>query len=98
MADGEGAFEATKPSLGKNIGDEAHGFLKVKGLAVRSDNAGAFLSPVLQRIQRQVGQVGRFRMAVDPDYPALLTELIQPNLRHRHTDHNIHCPSNRPGL
>lgn len=45
-------------------------------IAVPRDDAGRFLSAVLQRIQAEIGQIGRFLVAVDAEDGAFVVKLI----------------------
>jgi hypothetical protein len=60
----------------KNIGDQTHA-LVVKKLAVfHGADAGRFLAPVLEGVEAQVGYFGRFGMAPDSKYSALVVRLV----------------------
>ena len=55
--------------------DDAH------ALAVGGDDAGALLSAVLQRVEAEVGEVGRFGMAEDAEDAALVFEFVHASGR-----------------
>ena len=76
MADGERARQRLQDFVGENIGHVAHSLFGVDALAVAGGNAGAFLAPVLQRVQGEIGELRCFRMAVNGRYAALLVEFI----------------------
>jgi hypothetical protein len=40
------------------------------------DDAAAFLAPVLERVESQVGDVGGFRMTVNAKYAALIVKVV----------------------
>ena len=49
--------------------------------AVEADDAGRFLTAVLQGIKPEVGQVGRFGMAEDAEDAAFIVELVVHSLK-----------------
>ena len=49
-------------------------------LAVAGGDPGALLASMLQRVQPQVGQIGRFRVPVNGEYAALVVELVEHRL------------------
>ena len=55
--------------------------------AVAGGDARAFLAAMLQRIEPEIGQVGRFRMAVDGEHAALLVQFIEGEALLVRTDH-----------
>src|SRR5262249_3191569 len=65
----------------QNIGledffDLSHGAVGGKFAVVGRNDAGRFLSAMLQRIQAQVGELGRLLVAVDPDDATVVVEVI----------------------
>ena len=65
VADGQRAGKAREHVAGKQIGDQAHAFVKFHPLAVGGRDARRFLPAMLQRVQAQVGKLGGFRIAID---------------------------------
>jgi hypothetical protein len=61
----------------EDIIDIAHRLRHADGRAVGCGNAGAFLSAVLQRIEPEVGEIGRLWMADDPEDAALIVKFVQ---------------------
>ena len=67
MADGEVAGQLLELAAREDVGDEALLLPLMEPLAVGGDDAGRFLPAVLQRVQAEVGDVGRLGVAVDAD-------------------------------
>src|SRR6185436_5224241 len=63
--------------LVERIGHVAHRAGRAHALPVGGDDAGAFLAAVLQRVQAEVGEVGRFGVAEDAEDAAFVLELIE---------------------
>ncbi len=82
VTDGHVAGQALQHLLGIDVRHEAHRLFLVEVLAVRGDDAGAFLAAVLQGIEAQVGQVGRFLVAIDPEHPALVAKFVRRDQLH----------------
>jgi hypothetical protein len=80
VADGGMAGELLDPLLGEDIGDEPHGLFTEQLLAVRGHDAGGLLSPVLEGVQSQVGEVGGIGMPVNPEHPAFFMEPVEHGL------------------
>src|SRR6266481_8316648 len=76
MSDGQRAAEPGQFFLCEDVGDQPHGLVDVQREAVRSDDAGGFLSAMLQGMQSEVGKRLRLRMRVDCDYPAFVTKFV----------------------
>src|SRR5262245_21169484 len=72
----------------------AHGFLAMNLTAAAGRDSRALLSPVLQRVQPQVGHLGAFRITEDGDYPTFLVKLIEHTLpvRFRKQLSVVQCP------
>src|SRR4029077_10780524 len=60
----------------EDIGNVAHGLRDAHLLAIRCGDAGAFLTAMLQRVQPQIGHVGRFGMTEDAEDAALVFEFV----------------------
>ena len=60
----------------EDVGHVAHRLRDAHLLAVRGGNACALLPPVLQRVQAEIGHVGRFGMAEDAENAALVFEFV----------------------
>src|SRR4051812_34881239 len=56
----------------KNLRNQAHAFMGVKLFSVGGDDARAFLTAVLQRVQAIVRQLGCVRMAVNAENTAIM--------------------------
>ena len=61
----------------EDIGHMAHRLVAVDLAAVAGGDTGALLAAMLQRVQPEVGEVRRFRMAVDGEDAAFFVELIE---------------------
>ena len=57
----------------KNIGNQAHALVADDGFILADRDAGTFLSPVLQGVEPEIGQLRGVRMSVDAEKPAGLT-------------------------
>src|SRR5581483_2075399 len=90
MADGGGAGQAVDHlAAGKCVADQTEPAFGMESLAVEGNNAGGFLSAVLERMQAQRGDGGRVRMAEYPEYAALFAQTIRVRVEgvgfgHRH--------------
>lgn len=62
--------------LGKNVGHKSHGLVNVQRHAVGRDNAGRFLSTMLQRMQAKIGERLRLRMLVDRHHAAFVAKFV----------------------
>ena len=63
--------------LVEGVGDMAHGPRGEQPGPVGGRDAGALLSPVLQRVQTEVDHPGGLRVSVDPEDPACFPELVE---------------------
>ena len=59
-------------SFGKHVGYKAHTPVFIDGLAVKSDYARAFLSPVLLGIKAEIGQTGSIVMVINAENTAFV--------------------------
>ena len=64
MTDGHVAVQFLQVALVNDFGDEAHPLVLVDRLAVRRDDAGAFLAAVLKREESEIGQSRGLLVAV----------------------------------
>ena len=69
---------------GEDVGDQPHGLVQLKTLAVGRGDARRLLPAMLQRVQAEIGELGRFRMAVDGDYAALFAKFVGCNVSIAH--------------
>ncbi len=77
VADRQGAFQALDHLAVEDVRDQAHPAMADQRLAVGRDDSSRLLSPMLQRVQPQVNQVGGFGMAINAEDSALLVEVVQ---------------------
>jgi hypothetical protein len=77
VADGNGARQRRQRVLGEDLGDVAHRAEGPHLHAVRHGDTRAFLAAVLQRVEPEVGHVGRLGVAVDTEDAAFFTELVE---------------------
>ena len=73
---------------GEDVRHMPHGLVAVDLAAVAGADAGALLPAMLQRVEAEVGQLGRFGMAVDGDHAALVVEFIE----HEIIEDVFECP------
>jgi hypothetical protein len=73
MADGTQAAQLFQVMHFKDIGNQAHALVAYDGFILADRDAGAFLSPVLQGVEPEIGQLRGVRMSVDAKKPAGLT-------------------------
>ena len=59
------------------VADQPRAAMRVELAAVIGDDAGGFLAAMLQGMQPERRQRGGVRMAVDPEYAALVVEMIR---------------------
>ena len=74
MADGEAARELAELLLVEHVLHQAHRAVGEELMPVAGDDAGRLLTAMLERVQPQVGEVGRLAVAVDADHAALVVE------------------------
>ena len=67
--------------LRKNICNKALPLFDIELFAVIRDNAGSFLSAMLQRVKTEIGEVRGFFMAVNTEHGTFVVELIGRNQR-----------------
>jgi len=70
VADGRLAGELPQPVLGEDLADVSHLAHPAELLAVARNDARRLLSPVLQGVQPQVGELRRLRVAEDSNNAA----------------------------
>src|SRR3546814_1922145 len=77
VTDGGVAGEARHDAFGgEDIADQAKVAVSVEVLPVEGDDAGRFLTPVLQGVQAERGQRGGILVAEHAEDPALVVELV----------------------
>ena len=77
MADGGGAGQAVDDfAAGKGVADEAQAALGMEALAVEGNDAGGFLTAMLERMQAERGDGGGIRMAEDAEHAAFLAQAV----------------------
>src|SRR6476660_600147 len=76
VADGHRSCEVLEGLIVENVRDQSHALMQVEMIAVPGDDAGRFLSAVLQRIKSEIRQIGRFLVAVDAEDGTLVVKLI----------------------
>ena len=59
-----------------DIRDKPLALMDMKLLAVAGDDAGRFLSAMLQRIQTKIGEIGRFLVAVNAEDGTFVVKLV----------------------
>ena len=77
VADGQRPGQLRQRLAVEDVGDVAHRPRDAHLLAVGRGDAGALLAAVLQRVEAEVGHVGRFGMAEDAEDAALVLEFIE---------------------
>jgi hypothetical protein len=82
MTDGYVTGECFQDRWCEDIVDQAHLPVPEDPRSLRSGDAGTFLASMLKRVQAQVGQVGRFRMAVYTEDAALFSKFIKSIHKH----------------
>ena len=65
MSQGHVSGERSQDVFVKHLRDQAHALVRPHPGPVRGHNSGTLLSPVLQGIQTEIGQLGRLRVPVD---------------------------------
>ena len=83
VANGGIAFEAVNDGVvGEIIADKAHASLRMEAGAVEGDDAGGFLTAVLQGVQAKRSDGGGLRMAEDAENAAFFPETIRERVKH----------------
>ena len=77
MANGTMTREPPEARLTKDIGHEAHRLLEVDRLAVGTGNPRRLLTPMLQGVETQVGQIRCLWVPIDTEDAALVSEFVQ---------------------
>src|SRR5262249_52598715 len=85
ITDGHDSAKALQMRFGENLGHLTHAALRIEPDAVRGDDAGRLLAPVLQGMEAQVGQVGGLGVAEDSENAALIVKpiVVEPERLHR---------------
>ncbi len=76
VADGQRAAHFREHIFGEDVGDRAHGLVRVRSQAVGRDDPRRFLPAMLQRMQPQVSQFLRLRMGEDRHHAALVMKFV----------------------
>src|SRR5258708_6844169 len=76
VADGETSRKLREDAGLENFFDLAHGAVHVQLFAVAGNNAGGFLSAMLQRVKAEIGEVRRLGMAEDAEDTTLVVKMI----------------------
>ena len=92
MAHGPVTGKPPEPLPAEHVGDPAHGFFDVEGMAVGGRDPRRLLAAVLKRVEAEVGEVGDvLPRAVDAEDAALLVEAVQRLVAE--VDHASRAPS-----
>ena len=76
MADSARAGQPPNRRFVEVVGDVAHRLVHLQPVAVGRRDADALLAAMLERVQAEVGHVGRFGVAEDAEDAALFSELV----------------------
>jgi hypothetical protein len=76
MANRHVADEVVQDFRIKNLGDEAHAVVLEKFAFVAGNDAGAFLSAMLQRVKTVVGKLGSIRMTENAEHAAIMFGVV----------------------
>src|SRR3990172_8365147 len=79
VSDGDIPRRPRGARLGEDTGPRAHPLLHRDRLPVGTGDPRRFLAAMLQGIEPQIGEIGRLRMPVDAEDPALIPELVSLN-------------------
>ena len=73
VPDRAGAGQPSERRLVEPVGDVAHGLVNLQARAIRGRDARALLASMLQRVEAQVGKVGRLGVTVDTEDAAFFS-------------------------
>src|SRR5208283_3075933 len=76
MTYGNGAWQSFQSFLAENVGDEAERPFDIDAPSVGRANAGPLLAAVLQGVESQIGEIGRFRMVENAEYAAFFMNIM----------------------
>ena len=76
VSDGHRTGQSFERVIIIDIRDKPLALIDMKVLAVAGDDAGGFLSAMLQRIQAKIGQVSGFLVAIDAEDGTFVMEFI----------------------
>src|SRR5271166_3137315 len=93
MADRAGALKALDHIGAEDVGYEPHPAVRDKRLAIGRDNARGFLPAMLQRVEPQVGEVGRLRMSEHAEDATFLVERVEIGLLANNFKREIALPA-----
>ena len=84
MADRGPARQAPETLGAEHVGHPSHGLLDMERPAVGDRDPGGLLTPMLERVETQVGEVRGLRVVEDAEEAALVVELVvvQPDGLH----------------
>lgn len=85
VPDGAVAGQPVQDRLGEDFIDFTHAAYGMQALSVTRHDADGFLPAVLQGIETQVGEPGRFGMPPDAEHPTFFTQLVLIPIVHRQT-------------
>src|SRR5690606_17958728 len=77
VADGGVPRQFSQPVVIKHFRHQPHSAVVPESPPVGGGAAGAFLSPVLQRVQPVIGEPDRLRMAGDAEHPAFFLQFVE---------------------
>ena len=78
MADAVGTAYAGHFVGPENIRDQANAAVGRQDPLVRADHARAFLSPVLERVQAEIGELGGFGVPINGENAAFVLDVVIP--------------------
>jgi hypothetical protein len=76
VPDGAAAGELLQVINVEHVGHQAHALVGNNRVVPGDSYAGALLTPMLQRIEAEIGQRRRFRLSADPENAAGLAGLV----------------------
>ena len=91
MPDGNLALERSDLRAAKDLADQTIAAVAADQLAIRRCDPCSLLSPMLQCVQAEVGQVGCLRISEDPEHTALIVELVRPHRSQSAQVENVGC-------
>ncbi len=77
MSDSQRSVQFRELFFIENVHDQSHGLMHVQRHAVGCNDAGRFLSAMLQRMQAQIGKLLGFGVGINGDHAALFAKFIE---------------------